>query len=280
MPNVNVFELFAGCGGLGYGFHQEGFQIVSCNELEPAMGDTYKENYPETNVIVGDITNSKIKDKIYVNFVDKRCDVILGGPPCVAYSMAGDRNTRDKRGQLFRDYIEVVKHLNPKVFVMENVKGILTILHDKDNLTGEEKVLADKYYKLESLKLELQAKKKSINHKDKNIDEIEKIQAELKIVKRDLKKMDKDLLIFRKRVTDIIKETFMELGYKVEMKLLNSANYGVPQKRERVIFIGLRKDIDKEISYPEETHNKDGSNGKKKWVSVREAIDDLHHWKF
>ena len=230
MTGSNVFELFAGCGGLGYGFHKEGFNIVSCNELEEPMAKTYKENYPETNVIVGDITNNKI---------------------------------------------EVVKKLNPKVFVMENVKGILTILHDKENLTDKEKEVADKYYQLESQKLELQAKKKSINHKDKNIDELEKVEKELKEVNKNLKKMKKDLLTFRRNVTDIIKDTFSSLGYKVEMKLLNSANYGVPQKRERVIFIGLRKDINKDISYPEATHNKDGSDGKKKWISVREAIDDL-----
>ena len=70
-------------------------------------------------------------------------------------------------------------------------------------------------------------------------------------------------------VTDIIKNTFIDLGYNIEMKLLNAANYGVPQKRERVIFIGLRNDINKEIAYPTETHNKNGTDGKKKWVSVR-----------
>ena len=81
--------------------------------------------------------------------------------------------------------------------------------------------------------------------------------------------MEKTLYKFRMKVTDIIKNTFVELGYTIEMKLLNAANYGVPQKRERVIFIGLRNDIHKKITYPIETHNKDGTNGKKKWVSVR-----------
>ena len=59
------------------------------------------------------------------------------------------------------------------------------------------------------------------------------------------------------------------------MKLLNAANFGVPQKRERVIFIGIRNDIDKEITYPEETHNENGDNNKLKWVSVEESIKDL-----
>ena len=87
--------------------------------------------------------------------------------------------------------------------------------------------------------------------------------------------MEKDIPKFRMKVTDIIKSTFENLGYKVKMKLLNAANYGVPQKRERVIFIGLRNDIDKEIVYPTETHSKDGKDNKLKWVTVKEAIDDL-----
>lgn len=277
---INCFELFAGCGGLGYGFHKQGFNIVACNELEGPIANTYKENFPDTNVIVGDITKQEIKDLAYSNFEDKSCDVILGGPPCVAYSMAGHRNSRDPRGQLFKDYIDVVKKLKPKVFIMENVKGILTILHDKPILTNEEKQTANKYYKLEEEKLELLAKKKVLTLKSEEggetyQTEVEQNKAALKIVVSNLKKMEKDIPTFRMKVTDIIKETFQELGYRVEMKLLNSANYGVPQKRERVIFIGVRNDITKDITYPAETHSKEGMDGKPKWVSVRDAIDDL-----
>lgn len=266
---MNVFELFAGCGGLGYGFHQEGFNIVACNELEKSIAETYKENFENTKVIVGDITKTNIKQDIYNVFKDTKCDVILGGPPCVAYSMSGLRNPRDPRGQLFKDYVEIVKQLNPKLFIMENVKGILTMKHDKPHMTNEEKMIADNYYHLEKQKIDLLAKKKIANN--------EQIENELKIIKSELKKMEKHLSIFRMKVTDIIKDTFTELGYNIEMKLLNSANFGVPQKRERVIFIGLRNDIKKDITYPLETHNKKGDAGKKKWISVKETIDDLKH---
>lgn len=266
---MNVFELFAGCGGLGYGFHQEGFNIVACNELEKSIAETYKENFENTKVIVGDITKTNIKQDIYNVFKDTKCDVILGGPPCVAYSMAGLRNPRDPRGQLFKDYVEIVKQLNPKLFIMENVKGILTMKHDKPDMTNEEKIIADNYYNLEKQKIDLLAKKKIANN--------EQIENELKIIKSELKKMEKHLSIFRMKVTDIIKDTFTELGYNIEMKLLNSANFGVPQKRERVIFIGLRNDIKKDITYPLETHNKKGNDGKQKWVSVKDTIDDLKH---
>jgi len=157
---MNCFELFAGCGGLGYGFHKQKFNIVVANELDNNIAKTYKHNFPKTEVIVGDITKKEIKDQVYKCFKKKTCDVILGGPPCVAYSMSGHRNSRDPRGQLFRDYVEFVETLKPKVFIMENVKGILTILHDKTNLSPEEKILADKYYEFEKIKLKLQAEKK------------------------------------------------------------------------------------------------------------------------
>jgi DNA (cytosine-5)-methyltransferase 1 len=274
---MNCFELFAGCGGLGYGFHKEDFNIVVANELEENIAVTYKHNFPNTNVIVGDVTQKSTKEKIYKAFKSTRCDVILGGPPCVAYSMSGHRNSRDPRGQLFKDYVEFVKELKPKVFVMENVKGILTILHDKPNLTPEEKSLADEYYVLEEEKLKLAAEKKQLTVKKKKKTSIPVIRNKrlIKEVNSKIKKMKNDIPKFRMKVTDIITETFQKMGYNVQMKLLNSANYGVPQKRERVIFVGVINDITEKFEYPVETHNKDGTDGKLKWISVKEAIDDL-----
>ena len=274
---MNCFELFAGCGGLGHGFHKENFNIVVANELEENIAVTYKHNFPDTNVIVGDVTQKSIKEKIYKAFENKDCDVILGGPPCVAYSMSGHRNSRDPRGQLFKDYVEFVKVLKPKVFVMENVKGILTILHDKPNLIPEEKKLADEYYVLEEEKLKLSAEKKQLSVKKKKNTSIPVVRNKrlMKEVNSKIKKMKNDIPKFRMKVTDIITTTFENMGYNVQMKLLNSANYGVPQKRERVIFVGVINDITEKFEYPLSTHNKEGIDGKLKWISVKEAIDDL-----
>ena len=274
---MNCFELFAGCGGLGHGFHKENFNIVVANELEENIAVTYKHNFPDTNVIVGDVTQKSIKEKIYKAFENKDCDIILGGPPCVAYSMSGHRNSRDPRGQLFKDYVEFVKVLKPKVFVMENVKGILTILHDKPNLIPEEKKLADEYYVLEEEKLKLSAEKKHLSVKKKKKTSIPVVRNKrlIKEVNSKIKKMKNDIPKFRMKVTDIITTTFENMGYNVQMKLLNSANYGVPQKRERVIFVGVINDITEKFEYPLSTHNKEGIDGKLKWISVKEAIDDL-----
>jgi len=264
-----VLELFGGCGGLGYGFHKKNFNIVCCNELEEQIAKSYKYNFPETSVIIGDITNKKIKEDIHNNFKDIDCDIILGGPPCVAYSMSGLRNSRDPRGQLFNDYVDMVKILKPKMFVMENVKGILNMKHDKEFLTEEEKVLADSYYDLEQQKLKLEQEKKKLDKENQ-----EEIKEQISIVKKNILKMNKDLDKFRIFVYQKIINKFDEIGYDVEFKLHNSADFGVPQKRERVIFIGSKKNSNIKIKFPNPTNNKNGDI-LPKWISVKEAIEDL-----
>ena len=272
----NVLELFGGCGGLGYGFHKLGFNIVACNEYDSQIAETYKHNYPDTNVIVGDITDKSIKDDIYSVFKSTSCDVVLGGPPCVAYTMTGKRNSSDPRGQLFKDYVEIVGKLKPKVFIMENVKGILTMMHDKAKMTPEEKIIANENYELEKEKELLKKEKKNISFTNEIGTEKSEINNQkLKEVNKKLTKMKKQISKFRMKLTDIIQNNFNDIGYNVKMKLLNSANYGVPQKRQRVIFIGTRGDLGLNVSFPTETHNENGTEGKLKWVTVKEAISDL-----
>ena len=161
---------------------------------------------------------------------------------------------------------------------MENVKGILTIQHDKPTLTDEERAIADRYYILESQRQELLEKRKALTiKKDTDKEELEKVIRDLQVANIELKSRMKDIVKFRMNVTDVIKSDFEELGYDVEIKLLNAVNYGVPQKRERVIFIGYRNDLKMKgkIDYPTETHSQFGDDGKLPWVSVRDAIDDL-----
>lgn len=282
---INCLELFAGCGGLGYGFHKSGYNIIACNELENQIADTYKHNFKGTEVIVGDITKDEIKDKIYKQFNNKKCDIVIGGPPCVAYSMSGKRDSRDKRGQLFNDYVAIVKKLKPKVFVMENVKGILTMKHDKPILNKNEQNIADTFYKLEKEKIDLLETKKLLSSKDKKKEngyqeQVDKNILDLKNVNSKIKKMNSAIESIRENVTKIIEDVFDLLGYKVFKKLLNSADYGVPQKRQRVIFIGIHKTfienknhINENNLYPKITHFKNDNNHK--WKTVKESIDYL-----
>ena len=284
---LNVLDLFSGAGGLGYGFEvqPDRYKVACANELEPAIAATFTANFPDTTVVVGDITQDDVKARILAEFEGegRGCDLIVGGPPCVAYSLSGKRDSRDPRGALFRDYVELVRQLQPSVFLMENVKGILTMTMDKDDLTPEQKVLADAYYALESQKTLLTQQKESLSYKkqkgefDPTVDqpELDRIKKELEAVKRVLKKADKDAGEFRTSVPDKIIGIFDGLGYHVEKRLLNTANYGVPQCRERVIFIGVKKSLGLDIEYPEHTHSAEGGDGLHRWMTVREAIADL-----
>ncbi|CAN7754026.1 DNA cytosine methyltransferase [Paenibacillus sp. LjRoot56] len=124
---MKVVDLFAGCGGLSLGFIKEGYTIEKAVEFDPSTANTYKKNHPEVEVIVDDIKN--IDNSGVFKLGD--ADVIIGGPPCQGFSMAGARIRQgfidDPRNNLFKHYFNVVKEVKPKVFVMENVKGMQTM---------------------------------------------------------------------------------------------------------------------------------------------------------
>lgn len=146
---MKVIDLFAGCGGLSLGFVQDGYDVEKAVEMDASIARTYQLNHPRAEVIVDDIRNI---DHSGV-FKSGDADVIIGGPPCQGFSMAGARIRHgfmdDPRNYLFKHYFNVVKAVRPKVFVMENVKGMLTmqggrifeeiikIFSDADMLDGE-----------------------------------------------------------------------------------------------------------------------------------------------
>jgi DNA (cytosine-5)-methyltransferase 1 len=210
---LKVIDLFSGVGGLSYGFaHDDSFDIVAANEILPNMAKAYSLNHPTAKVYAEDIkdfTAKKIKKDLGINASE--IDIIVGGPPCQAYSTVGKRLIDDPRGILFQEYYRVLKEFNPKLFLFENVKGLLSI-------QGGELL--------------------------KNI-----------------------ILLFE------------SLGYKVQYKLLNAADYGAPQIRERVVIIGSKLKTD--FKYPEPTHyNPEETpnifNKKlKPYLTLKEAISDL-----
>ena len=273
MTEYKVLDLFAGCGGLSKGFELAGFNIVAGNDILDHAGETYKRNHPDTKFFLGDITNKEMKKRIISYMKENGCDVIIGGPPCQAYSMAGLRNPNDPRGKLFEEYVEIVKELQPKIFVMENVKGILNMKHDKDNLTDEEKNELEELRNAEKERAELLLLRKQHKNNSEKYKYTESDEKRLEEIKEEVKRLKTHLGDFQEKVTNKIVKRFNDLGYDVKFKLLNSANYGVPQKRERVIFIGKKKNG--EITHPEPTHSEKGENDLKKWISVKEAIGDL-----
>ena len=173
-----VVSLFAGAGGMDKGFFDAGFEILWANDFDKFAVETYKKNLGN-HIVLGDIT------QIPSNEIPDNPDVVIGGFPCQGFSVNNTkRSMEDQRNFLYKELLRVVKDKKPKVFVAENVKGLLSMEKGK--------------------------------------------------------------------VIEMIKRDFEDLGYKVDYKILNAADYGVPQARERVIIIGNRLNL--ENIYPEPTH--------------------------
>lgn len=226
-------DLFAGCGGLSEGFYRQGFKALAhveidhwaCETLRTRMKFYGYKDY-DKEVIEHDITSDDILERIDNAVKGRTVDIIIGGPPCQAYSTAGrvrdgKRMASDPRNYLFERYVKILEYYSPKFFVFENVTGLLSA--QVKNAPIFPKVL------------------KALGNKYKVIG-------------------DPEVLVH------------------------NTADYGVPQLRKRVIIIGVRKDIDKSAEElyesvikthwnPETPSNE--KKGKKRFVDVRQAIGDL-----
>ena len=128
---MNVISLFSGCGGLDLGFEKAGFNIPVANEFDKKIYETFKVNHPNTHLIEGDVRQVNRED-IAPFLNNSQVDGIIGGPPCQSWSEAGSlRGIEDARGQLFFDYIRILKEFKPKFFLAENVSGMLANRHNE-----------------------------------------------------------------------------------------------------------------------------------------------------
>lgn len=119
-------DLFCGAGGMTAGFKAAGIFSLLSNDIEESACTTLKINNPEIPVLCGDITEEETKAVIEKAAKEGGADIICGGPPCQGFSMAGFRSETDPRNQLFREFVDIVKRVNPKVIVFENVEGLLS----------------------------------------------------------------------------------------------------------------------------------------------------------
>lgn len=124
---LNAVDLFSGCGGFSLGFMQAGFDVSAAVEFDQTIAQTYRKNFPNSRLMIDDIKRID-EDGL---FEGTTTDVVIGGPPCQGFSMAGARIrggfTGDPRNYLFKHYLNIVKVLSPEIFVMENVKGMLSM---------------------------------------------------------------------------------------------------------------------------------------------------------
>jgi DNA-cytosine methyltransferase len=196
--DFKILDLFCGAGGMSHGMHKNPhFNTEVALDINEKLAISLKNNMPEVEVIIGDIKDDFIKEKVIEISMKKGVNMIIGGPPCQGYSMKGKKlGLEDPRNYLFLEFLNFVKRLQPEVFVIENVKSLLS---------------TSKGW-----------------FKDEIISEIEK------------------------------------LDYYVDFGILKATDFGVPQTRERAIFVCCKI---KKISLPLPTV--------KDLVTVRDAIFDL-----
>jgi DNA (cytosine-5)-methyltransferase 1 len=176
-------EVCSGCGGLSNGFMKAGFHPILLNEIDKVCCKTLEKNHPNVKISCSDMNDLDLTE--YKGTVD----VLMGGAPCQSFSQAGQRKgLDDKRGDLILKFNELVNELEPKVFLIENVKGLKT----HDNGGTLQKVIG--------------------NLNQSNL-------------------------------------------YNITYKVLNAVHYEVPQKRERIIIVGVRKDLNKEYEFPVPINN-------------------------
>lgn len=226
-------DLFAGCGGLSEGFYRQGFEALAhveinhwaCETLRARMNHYGYKNVEE-EVIEHDITAEDIIERLDNAVKGRVVDIIIGGPPCQAYSTAGrvrdgKKMATDARNYLFESYVRILEYYNPKFFVFENVTGLL-------NAKVEGALIFPKV--------------------------IESLGNKYKVIS------NPDILVH------------------------NTADYGVPQLRKRVIIMGVRNDINMDVLQlyndvikthwnPDVPENE--RKGKKRFVDVRQALGDL-----
>lgn len=198
MKKFNFIDLFSGAGGLMRGFMDAGMTPVFSVEVwQPAI-ETHNLNYPQVPIITKDIR--KIENTDLTKYIGK-VDVIIGGPPCQGFSTIGKRLVKDPRNELVFEFIRFVNVIKPKMFLMENVRGLLSSDGGKTKMA--------------------------------------------------------------------IEEEFKSIGYSVISKVICAADYGVPQLRNRIFFLGIRNDLSAPLSFPQPTHTRDH------YTTVGDAINDL-----
>lgn len=197
---MKIISLFSGCGGLDLGFEKAGFEIPVANEFDKTIWETFTVNHPNTHLIKGDVRNVNKHDiSPYIDEVDG----IIGGPPCQSWSEAGAlKGIEDARGQLFFDYIRILKDFQPKFFLAENVSGMLANRHS---------------------------------------DAVQNILS-----------------------------LFDDAGYDVSLTLVNAKDYGVAEERKRVFYIGFRKDLNIDFTFPEGSTKSDSDK-----LTLKDIIWDL-----
>ena len=192
---LKILDLFCGCGGLSLGFKKAKYKIEIGIDINESYLQTFSHNFPESKTLKADLSNGSFLKKISYT------DIMVAGPPCQGFSITGPRQIEDSRNKLYLAVFKALKLLKPKAFLIENVRGLMSMWNGK--------------------------------------------------------------------VFEEILKKFENEGYNISHKLINSADYGVPQIRHRIFIIGIKKKINRAYAFPREEFSKND------YLSCEEAIGDL-----
>jgi DNA (cytosine-5)-methyltransferase 1 len=224
---LNCLSFFSGAMGLDIGLEETGINVLLACEIDNQCRQTIVSNESQIGLI-GDIREYSYEDILeYANLTDKGdIDIIVGGPPCQAFSTAGKRlGFEDERGNVFLKYLDLIIHFLPRYAVIENVRGLMS----------------------SSMSLDI-------------TDEITRSNP------IPWTKISGSTLFYVKKKLELA-------GYKVSFNLYNSANFGTPQIRERVVIICTR--LDTPVPHLRPTHSKEGDSGLMVWRTFRDAVQGL-----
>jgi len=245
--NYTVGETFVGCGGSHEGFKKAGFESLFANDIWEDALKTLKQNNEGCNLnIVHDDINNITAKSLKLN---KDLDVLIGGVVCKGFSLAGVRNPCDPRNYLYLQQLRLVDELRPKISIIENVPGMVSMNILNKGLEEEIKVLTKKLNDVCEEHKKLRANIINLTKKELNADaEKEK----LKELTNERRLLDKQLDEYKYNVVEHIFELYEQMGYTVYTKVLICSEYECHTNRKRLFIVAIRNDIHKkEWEYPE-----------------------------
>lgn len=218
---MKAVELYAGAGGLAMGVSLAGFEPLAVIEWDRWACDTIRENQRRGFPL---LANWPLYEGDVRNFdwstINEEVDLLAGGPPCQPFSMGGKHKAYDDGRDMFPATVDIVRRLRPKAFIIENVKGLT-------------RATFANYYQY--ILLQLEFPEVPARRNEEWFDHLLRLQVERASGRQKSRK----------------------LTYNVNATLVNAADYGVPQKRERVFIVGYRSDLDAEWSFPKSTHSQE-----------------------
>jgi len=197
---MNVIDLFCGAGGLSEGFKQAGFNIVLGVDNDPVALETFRKNHSNSEILCKDILKLS-KEDVWKKIGYQNIELIIGGPPCQGFSLARKRDPKDQRNELIKYFLKIVFEIKPKMFLIENVSGLLSMRNHKGKNIIEEIMNLTKKEGYFIKKFLLNAEEYGVPQKRKRVFLVGSLFEELNLkIKKQKKKGVSEILLKKEEV--------------------------------------------------------------------------------